>query len=298
MAHVVTKPNAPLVSQSGALTVHHVVAAQDNLVWILVCNATGQAAAIDGPNAEPVLAYCDAHGIALGAIFNTHTHPDHIGINAALARAGKLDTMRVVGPRRRAADVPGITERVDEGDTVTLGQARGRVLLTEGHIDGHISYVFDDLLFCGDTMFGAGCGYLFDGPPSKMFQSLSRLAELPAETKVFCAHEYTQDNLRFAWSIDPANPDLVTRIRDAWAVRARGECTIPSTIGLERRTNPFLRSTDPAVVARVREQMPDRDLSTPAAVFAATRALKDRKDYRALPDSALPLCVTAGTGAP
>jgi hydroxyacylglutathione hydrolase len=289
MAHVVTRPRAPLRSSSGALTVHQIPAAHDNLVWILVCERTGEAAAIDGPDAAPVLAYCDAHGIRLSAIFNTHTHFDHIGINVALKREGRLDGLRVVGPARRAAEVPGITERVDEGDAVRLGASTGRVMLTEGHIDGHVSYVFEDLLFCGDTMFGAGCGYLFDGPPAKMHTSLQRLAELPDDTKVCCAHEYTQDNLRFAWSIDPDNPDLAARIREAWAVRERGECTLPSTIGLERRTNPFLRGDVPGLVARVQAACPDRELHTLAEVFAATRALKDRKDYKRLHDDALPL---------
>jgi hydroxyacylglutathione hydrolase len=289
MAHVVTRPHAPIRSASGALTVHQVPAAHDNLVWIVVCESTGEAAAVDGPDAAPVLAHCEAHGLRLSAIFNTHTHFDHIGINKALERSGELSRLRVVGPRRRAAEVPGITEPVDEGDTVRLGAATGRVMLTEGHIDGHVSFVFDDFVFCGDTMFGAGCGYLFDGPPAKMHDSLRRLAALPGDTKVCCAHEYTQDNLRFAWSIDPDNADLAARIRDAWAVRGRGECTLPSTIELERRTNPFLRGDVPGLVQRVRAAMPDRELATPLDVFAATRALKDRKDYKSIGDDALPL---------
>lgn len=289
MAHVVTHPRAPIRSASGSLTVHQVPAAHDNLVWILVCESTGDAAAIDGPDSAPVLAYCEAHGIRLGAIFNTHTHFDHIGINVALERAGELPGMRVVGPKRRASEVPGITEPVDDGDTVRLGDAVGRVMLTEGHIDGHVSYVFEDFLFCGDTMFGGGCGYLFDGPPAKMHASLQRLAALSEDTKVCCAHEYTQDNLRFAWSIDAGNPALAARIRETWEIRGRGECTLPSTIGLERRTNPFLRGDAQDLVARVREAMPDRELATPVDIFAATRALKDRKDYKALDDDALPI---------
>jgi hydroxyacylglutathione hydrolase len=163
------------------------------------------------------------------------------------------------------------------------------VMLTEGHIDGHISYVFGDVLFCGDTLFGAGCGYLFDGPPEKMFRSLSRLAELPGETWVCCAHEYTQDNLRFAWSVEPDNQELAARIRKVWAARSRGESSVPSRIEEERATNPFLRPGSPSLQASVRRAWGNREISGWVDWFAATRALKDRKDYRALASETLPL---------
>ncbi len=287
MGHVVTTPRPPFPTSSAKLTVHQIPAARDNLIWLIV--AGDEAAAVDGPTAAEVLAYCDAHGLRLTTIFNTHTHHDHIGINVALQAGGLLEGMRVVGSRTRAADVPGLTEPVDEGDTVTFGGVTGRVMLTEGHIDGHVSYVFDDVVFCGDTMFAGGCGYLFDGPPAKMHESLQRLAALPADTKVCCAHEYTQDNLTFAWSIDADNDALAARIAEVWAVRGRGECTVPSTIGLERATNPFLRASEPAVRQRLQAAMPDRDLRSDEGAFAAARALKDRKDYRNLTDADLPL---------
>ena len=121
------------------------------------------------------------------SILNTHTHWDHIGINNDLERRGELARFRVVGPAKVASDVPGITEAVREGDSIQFGGVTGRVMLTEGHLNGHVSYVFGDVLFCGDTLFGGGCGYLFDGPPAKMFQSLLRLAALPGETRVLCA---------------------------------------------------------------------------------------------------------------
>jgi hydroxyacylglutathione hydrolase len=227
--------------------------------------------------------------LRLTTILNTHTHGDHVGINRDLARRGMLETTRVVGSARAAGDVPGIKELVDDGDRVTFGGMEGDVLLTEGHINGHISFVFDGVLFCGDTLFGAGCGYLFDGPPAKMHRSLSRLSELDGATRVCGAHEYTQDNLRFAWSVEPGNGDLAARIAQTWKVRAGGGCSLPSTIDLERRTNPFLRHASQTLRDHVARAMPDRSLSTPEDVFAATRALKDRKDYKRIADSELPI---------
>ena len=162
-------------------------------------------------------------------------------------------------------------------------------MLTEGHIDGHVTFVLDGVLFCGDTMFGAGCGYLFDGPPPKMWNSLERLAALDGAHRVCCAHEYTQDNLRFAWSVEPGNPDLAQRIKATWALRAEGRSSVPSTIEVERKTNPFLRHASPIIREHVARAMPEWSLSSPAEIFAATRALKDRKDYRDLPDSSLPI---------
>ena len=288
--HVVQSPRAPFTTSDGALEVHQIPSWRDNLIWLAVCTRTGEAAAVDGPEAGGVLAYCAARGLRLTTILNTHTHGDHIGINRDLAKRGLLANMRVFGPARAAAAVPGLTDPVDEAGTAGVGDATGRVLLTEGHIDGHVSYVFDDVLFCGDTMFTAGCGYLFDGPPQTMYASLARLAQLDGSTRVCCAHEYTEDNLRFAWSVEPENPALAERIRAVWALRARGECAVPSTIATERATNPFLRWESPALRARVAAAMPDRSLDSPADVFAAARALKDRKDYRQLSDdSHLPL---------
>ncbi|MCA9557497.1 MAG: hydroxyacylglutathione hydrolase [Myxococcales bacterium] len=286
--HAVTQPSPPFEACDGRAIVHQVPVWKDNLVWLLVCARTGEAAIVDGPEAGPVLDYCAAHDLRPTTILNTHTHHDHIGINRDLARRGTLSDYRVVGPARAAKDVPGLTEPVDEGDTVSVGDLTLRVLRTEGHIDGHISYLTGDLLFCGDTLFAGGCGYLFDGPPAKMHDSLTRLAALPAETKVCCAHEYTEDNLQFAWSVDSQNEALADRIRHVRALRAEGKCTLPSTIGLERSTNPFLRVGTAAVKAAVAAAWPDRALEDEAAVFAAARALKDRKDYKSLPAGALP----------
>ncbi|HEY8429854.1 MAG TPA: hydroxyacylglutathione hydrolase [Sandaracinaceae bacterium] len=289
MRHVVTRPNPPFRSADGRLEIHQVPSGHDNLIWIAVCTKTGEAAAVDGPEAGSVLAYCAEHGLRWTTILNTHTHLDHVGINADLARRGQLEGKRVFGPARKVGDVPGLTDPVDDGAIARVGEVELSVLLTEGHIDGHVSYVYDDVLFSGDTLFTAGCGYLFDGPPAKMHASLSRLAALDPATRVCCAHEYTQDNLRFAWSVEPDNEALAERIRRVFALRAEGGCAVPSTIGEERATNPFLRHASDTLRARVAAAFPDRDLSTPEAIFAATRALKDRKDYRAMPDSVLPL---------
>lgn len=257
-------------------------------MWVAECVATGDAAVIDGPEAAPVLAWAEANGVKLHSILNTHTHPDHVGINHELAHSGRLDAFRVVGPARAAAGVPGLTHPVNDGDSVAIGEVQGKVWLTEGHIDGHISFIFGDVLFCGDTLFAGGCGYLFDGPARKMFDSLMRLASLPGDTKVCCAHEYTEDNLRFAWSVEPDNEVLAERIRRVWAIRAEGGTAVPSTIETERATNPFLRPGSPTLRARVAAAL-GRELGAYDDVFAATRALKDRKDHKALTDDDLPL---------
>ncbi len=275
MKHVVSHPVAPLAAFGGAVEVHQVPAWRDNLIWLLVDTERAEAAAVDGPEAGPVLDHCARHGLRLTAVLNTHTHPDHVGINRDLAKRGLLDGMRVVGPARVADAVPGITEPVDEGDTVRFGAATGTVWLTEGHMDGHVSYLFDDVLFCGDALFTGGCGRLFDGPPAKMYAALLRFAELEGGTRVCCAHEYTEANLRFAQHVEPGNAALAARVERVAVVRAEGGCVVPSTIEEERATNPFMRPGAPELLRRVAELAPGADLSTGLGVFAATRRLKD-----------------------
>jgi hydroxyacylglutathione hydrolase len=282
MPHAVTRPPTPRVVLGGAARLHQVCVWQDNYSWILVCEQTGEAAVVDGAEADPVLAYAAREALRLTTILTTHTHPDHIGLHRDLEKRGELDRLRVVGNASLARVIPGLREGVGEGSEVTLGQLRGHVMLTEGHIDGHLTYRFGELLFCGDTLFAGGCGYLFDGPPDKMYRSLARLAELPDDTLICCAHEYTQDNLRFAWSVEPDNDALAARIREVWAIRARGEATVPSTMAVERATNPFLRWHSPTIRARVAAALPDAPLQTPSEVFAATRKLKDLKRYKQL----------------
>lgn len=279
--HCVTVPPEPFSAAGGALEVVAIPAADDNLVWVVACTATGEAAIVDGPDAEGALAWIAGRGYRLVAVFNTHTHGDHIGVNLDLQRRGLLAGLRVVGNSQGAVAVPGLTEDVDEGDTVQLGAVTGRVLRTEGHLRGHICFVFGDVLFCGDTMFAGGCGYLFDGPASSMFDSLLRLAELDGATRVCCAHEYTLDNLRFAAWIEPSNAALAERLAHTEAVRATGATVVPSTIALERATNPFLRPGSPELAARVGAELPDLPMGSFGDVFAATRALKNTARHRA-----------------
>jgi len=283
--HAVTAPLPELTSPGGRLRIVRIPAASDNLVWVLQCLATGEAAVVDGPGCAEVDAWSAQHGVAIGTVLTTHTHHDHVGLHHAWQAAGALAGKRVLGAEARRAEIPGLSHPVDDGDRFVLGAVEGRVLRTEGHIDDHLSYLVDGALFCGDTLFAGGCGYLFDGPPAAMFRSLMRLAALPPETLVCCAHEYTQDNLRFAWSVEPDNEALAERIREVWAIRADGGCTVPSTIAAERATNPFLRPGSPTLRAAV-----GCDGSTDhAEVFAATRATKDGKAYRAMSEEELPL---------
>lgn len=293
MTHVVSRACEAFTVANGKLTVHQIPACQDNYIWIVVCNDTGDAAVIDGPQARPALDYCALHGIRLTAVMNTHTHWDHIGINRDLDALGHLDGLRVYGCGERAEEIPGLTDPVDEGDTIRIGRVSAKVWRTEGHLDGHLSYLFDGALFCGDTLFGAGCGYLFDGPPAKMQASLARFKELHPDTFVCCAHEYTQDNLRFAWSVEPDNKALARRIEKAWQMRALGAATVPSTIGLENLTNPFLRWASLTIQQNVLSREVASDDAV--AVFAAIRILKDKKTYKAVLDAHLPLWHTQGS---
>jgi hydroxyacylglutathione hydrolase len=288
MAHLVSGPPAPFLGHAGALEVHVVPVWRDNFTWLIRCTKTGETAAVDGAEAAPVLEYVERQGLRLTTLLTTHTHPDHIGLHRDLQKLGRLADLRVIGNRDRA-DIPGLNEGVGEADRVRVGAVEGNVLLTEGHIDGHLSFVFGDLLFCGDTLFAGGCGYLFAGPPAKMHASLQRLATLHDDTKICCAHEYTEDNLRFAWSVEPDNSALAQRIRQVWTLRAQGRASVPSTLAEEKATNPFLRVHSPTLRERVKAAMPDAQLDTPEQVFAATRKLKDLKLYKSMSDAALPL---------
>lgn len=243
---------------------------QDNYGYLIRDRASGQVAAIDTPDARAIDAALLREGWSLTHIFNTHWHPDHAGGNLALKARWNC---RIVGPEGEAAKIPGIDEAVREGDVVSLGSSRATVFETPGHTLGHIFYYFaeDGAAFVGDTIFALGCGRLFEGTPQQMWASLSKIAALPPETKLYCAHEYTQANARFALTVDPANQALKTRAAAVDEARAKGEPTVPSTVAEEKATNPFLRADDPGVRRAV--GLPGAES---ASVFAEVRRRKDR----------------------
>lgn len=246
--------------------VETVQALRDNYVHLLHDPATGATAAIDPSEAAPVVSALAAKGWTLTHVLCTHHHPDHTGGNVALRQATGCE---VVGARADAARIPALTVAVDDGDRVSVGSASARVLDIPGHTSGHIAYYFEEgLLFCGDTLFSLGCGRLFEGTPEQMWASLCRLRALPVETRVYCGHEYTQSNGRFALTIEPQNQALLRRVAEVDRLRAEGRPTVPSVLAEERAANPFLRADEPGVRAVVGGD-------TDVQVFAALRRRKD-----------------------
>ncbi len=242
----------------------------DNYGYLVRDRETGEVAAIDTPDADAINAALAREGWRLTRIFNTHWHPDHAGGNLALKEKWGC---RIVGPKGEAAKIPGLDEPVGEGDAVFLGASKALVRDTPGHTLGHIVYHFADdrAAFVGDTIFALGCGRLFEGTPEQMWASLSKIAAMPGDTQLYCAHEYTQANARFALSIDAGNDALAARAKTVDALRARGAPTVPSAVAAERATNPFLRARDPDLQAALGMSGAD-----PVAVFAEVRKRKDR----------------------
>jgi hydroxyacylglutathione hydrolase len=214
----------------------------DNYVWLVHERASGETVVIDPAVAGPVLEEAEARGWTISQIWNTHWHPDHTGGNEAIKSATGC---RVTGPAAEAARIPTLDRHVREGDRVTLGAVEARVLEVPAHTAGHIAYHLpsEAAAFVGDTLFAMGCGRLFEGSAEQMHANLQRLAALPEETQVYCAHEYTLSNGRFALTVEPDNEALVRRMAEVEAARAAGEATVPTTIALERATNPFIRAS-------------------------------------------------------
>lgn len=213
----------------------------DNYVYLVHDAASGDTAVVDPAVGPPVLAEAERRGWTITDIWNTHWHRDHTGANLEIKAATGA---RITGPSAEEAKIPGIDRAVSEGDAVRLGNAAARVIEVPAHTAGHIAYHFtdDEALFCGDTLFAMGCGRLFEGTPQQMWDNFGKLMALPDRTRVYCAHEYTQSNGRFALTVEPDNQRLVERMMAVDAARDRGEPTIPTTIGLERATNPFTRA--------------------------------------------------------
>lgn len=220
----------------------------DNYGFLAHDEASGETACIDTPDADAIAQAADAQGWRITQIWNTHHHFDHAGGNEQLkAKTGA----RVVAPAADAHRIPAGDQWVRDGDSVALGESRAQVIETPGHTLGHIVYHFaaDKIAFVGDTLFALGCGRLFEGEPAQMWSSLRRFADWPDDTTIYCAHEYTEANARFALSVDPDNAALKAYAATVAEKRARDEPTVPTTLGAERAANPFLRADDPALQA-------------------------------------------------
>jgi hydroxyacylglutathione hydrolase len=233
------------------LTVARVPVLSDNYVWLAHDDASGETAVVDPAVAEPVLSAAAERGWQITQIWNTHWHPDHTGGNAAIRDAtGCL----ISGPAAEAERIPTLDRQLAEGDHVMLGALHFDVLEVPAHTAGHIALHCVDArtVFVGDTLFAMGCGRLFEGTAEQMFANMQRLAALPPETNVYCAHEYTLSNARWAVTAEADNPALAARYAAVVSLRERGEPTVPTTIAAELATNPFMRARDAAHLAKLR----------------------------------------------
>ncbi|WP_296262490.1 MULTISPECIES: hydroxyacylglutathione hydrolase [unclassified Pseudomonas] len=247
----------------------------DNYIWLLQDNASKRCAVVDPGDAAPVLAWlADNPDWQLSDILITHHHADHTGGVVQLKAASGA---RVYGPANE--NIPARDVALEDNDELTVLGLRFAVHAVPGHTLGHIAFYHEDrqqpLLFCGDTLFAAGCGRLFEGTPQQMHRSLNRLATLPDNTQVYCAHEYTLSNLRFALAVEPGNPDVTGRFEQVIRWREENRISLPSTLALERKTNPFLRA-DQASVKQKADERTGTNNASPVAVFAALRAWKDK----------------------
>jgi hydroxyacylglutathione hydrolase len=234
-----------------SLEIVRIPALSDNYVWLVHEPASGETTVIDPAVSEPVLTEAEARGWRITQIWNTHWHPDHTGGNAAIKA---LTGATVTGPAAEEARIPTLDRPVREGDRVSIGKVEAKVFEVPAHTAGHIAYHLptEQVVFVGDTLFAMGCGRLFEGTAEQMHSNLQRLASLPPETEVYCAHEYTLSNGRFALTVEPDNQALARRMAGVEAARARSEATVPTTIGLERDTNPFMRAASAAQLAERR----------------------------------------------
>ncbi|MDP1925339.1 MAG: hydroxyacylglutathione hydrolase [Thiobacillus sp.] len=254
------------------LTLISLPAFDDNYIWVL--HDGHHAIAVDPGDPVPLVAFLDAHQLKLTAVLITHHHRDHTGGNLVLRQRYDCAIHAPDNPR-----IPGVTHRLHGGDSITFAEPAVHfdVLATPGHTLDHISYVGHGNLFCGDTVFGCGCGKLFEGTPAMMAASLDIILTLPDATRVCCAHEYTLSNIDFAKTIAGDNPVLLVREHTDRKLRAQGQPTLPSTLALEKATNPFLRFHEPDMTAFAAAYL-NRPNPGPAEVFGAIRAAKDEWD--------------------
>jgi hydroxyacylglutathione hydrolase len=267
-ATVMQKSNEMRAKNMSHLEIVQIPLLVDNYSYLLHDSATGQTAVIDPSEAQPILKELSQRGWKLDYIFNTHHHFDHVGGNQEL----KAQThCKIIGSHHDHQRIPGIDQQVMEGNLIRLGHATAQVLEIPGHTIGHVAYWFQDskAVFCGDTLFSLGCGRLFEGTPTQMWNSLRRLAYLPRDTQIYCGHEYTEANGRFALSIDPHNATLQAYCAHVAILRAEGRSTIPSTIEIEVAANPFLRA--PHLI----EALGLGINATPEEAFAELRVRKD-----------------------
>lgn len=251
------------------LDIRQIPVLSDNYIYLIREPEQNAVGVVDPAVVDPVMAEADRLGWQITHVINTHHHGDHTGGNLEIK---KRTGCTIVGPSHDRDRIPGIDVEVSDGDTFAFGAAEAEVFFVPGHTRGHIAYWFadSDALFCGDTLFSIGCGRVFEGTMDQMWSSLSRLRALPSETRVYCAHEYTQSNIRFAVTVDPNNLALRTREADVKAKRDRGEPTVPSRLGEELAANPFLRADQPDLQAALGMTGAD-----PVAVFTEVRQRKD-----------------------
>jgi len=259
-------------STCGIFTVSQFPCLNDNYGYLLHDPSTGATAAIDTPYAKDYKQELQQNGWALTDILNTHHHHDHVGGNLELKRQG--ENVKITGPKLESSKIPGLDVGVQHGDKITVGSLQGHVIDVGGHTNGHIAYYFPSqkLLFCGDALFALGCGRMFEGTPDQFWSSLQRLRDLPDDTTVYCAHEYTQSNAKFALSVEPSNQDLQSQAAVVVDKRRRGERTVPTLLGDEKKANPFLRID---ISDEIRTNVGVTPDDTPAQAFGKLRKAKD-----------------------
>lgn len=244
-------------------------ALQDNYIWAIIDTASNHVIIVDPGEAAPVIHYLDKHSAALHSIFITHHHWDHTN---GVGELVDLYSVPVYGSNQ--STINDITHRLNDGDNIDLLGLSFKVITIPGHTLDHIAYYGNGMLFCGDTLFSAGCGRLFEGEAAQLYHSLQRMAALPNETKVYCAHEYTQNNLLFAKTVEPDNEDVKNRLKEVINLRNKKLPTLPSTLAIEKLSNPFLRCHSPTIIKNVIAHA-GHSLTSELEVFAQLRQWKD-----------------------